>query len=91
VNPRRADYKQGYQVAAAFLDWACRKHDKDLVKKLDSALRHNKYTPGIWTQRTHKSLDDLWAEFVADLRAPRKAPAVPPESPTDDMPFHAGR
>jgi hypothetical protein len=68
VNPDRAKYRDSYRIAAAFLDWGCRTHDKNLVKKLDASLRDNTYTSDIWVKLTKKSLDDLWTEYTDSLR-----------------------
>lgn len=71
LNPERAKYTEGYKTTAIFLEWAEKQHDKELVKKLNAALREGKYTAELWQKTTGKSLDDLWAEFVDTLPRPK--------------------
>jgi hypothetical protein len=68
VNPDRADYKRGYRDVGAFLDWACRTYDKNLVKKLNTALHEGTYTPEIWEKTAGKSFDALWTDYLESLR-----------------------
>ena len=67
-NPDRAKYTDGYRVTAAFLDFIVRKYDKDFVVKMNVELRKGRYKPELWNNYCGKSLDDLWAEYVATLR-----------------------
>ena len=67
VNPEKADYHRGYRDVGAFLDWAQNKYDRNLVKKLDRALKINLYDKNTWVLSTHKSFDDLWKEFLGGL------------------------
>lgn len=59
-------YKEAYRVTARFLVWAEKNKYKDLVNKLDTALRSNTYKPGIWKDLTGKTVDELWAEYAAN-------------------------
>lgn len=68
VNPDKADFHRGYRDVGAFLDWAQAKYDANLVKKLDKALKLNLYDNQTWVLSTHKSFDDLWAEYLNSLR-----------------------
>jgi hypothetical protein len=67
VNPRRASYRNGYRTAAMFLAWIEKAHDKEIVRKLNAALRKGTYKDELFKTYTSKSLDDLWAAFVASL------------------------
>ena len=67
VNPKRASYKQGYRTAAAFLGWIEKTHDKKIVGKLNEALRKSKYKDELFKTYTTKTLDELWAAFLASL------------------------
>lgn len=67
IDPRRASYRDGYRTAARFLDWAQRTYDPRLVRTLNAALREKRYRPELFRSSTGKSLDALWAEFVAGL------------------------
>jgi hypothetical protein len=69
VNPDRAKYTDSYRTTAAFLAWAVAKYDRGLVRKLDAALREEKYTPGLFEQATGKTLDVLWEEYITAVRA----------------------
>lgn len=75
VDPERASYRNGYRVAAAFLDWLNRTHGAETVKKLNAALRAGDCGEGKFKELTGKALDDLWKEFVATL-PPSAKPAA---------------
>jgi hypothetical protein len=65
-------YKQGqhytnsYRITASFLTWLEKNKKKDLVKKLDEALRDHTYTENIWVELTGKNLDALWDDYTKD-------------------------
>jgi hypothetical protein len=61
---RKARYTDGYGTTAAFLAWAEKTYDKDLITKLNAALRETKYKEELWKESTGKTLDELWKEFV---------------------------
>lgn len=61
----KSSYKQGYGVAAAFLAWLERVKSPGIVMKLHTALRTRNYRPALFEEITERSLDDLWAEFIA--------------------------
>jgi hypothetical protein len=60
----RASYRNGYRTTAKFLDWIEKTHDKEMVAKLNKALRKSEYKDELFKEATGKSLDDLWAEFL---------------------------
>ena len=68
VNTDKAGYRDGYRTAAKFLDWIVKTHDKDIVGKLNQALRKSEYKEGLFKDATGKSLDDLWDEFVDSMK-----------------------
>jgi len=67
-DPARARYTEGYRTTAAFLNYLVQSHDKDLIAKLNEAMRTGRYHDGIWKERTGKTLDELWAEYVKTLQ-----------------------
>jgi hypothetical protein len=78
LNPARIKYTDSYHVTGAFLDWATQKHDKDLVVKLNAAMRQGRYSPDLWKEATGKSIDDLWVDYVVSLGGTRPPPATRP-------------
>lgn len=68
-NPDKASYHDSYRTTASFLDYCVRTYDKDLVKKLDAALKSDTYSEAIFQKSTGKSLDQLNTEWLASLRA----------------------
>lgn len=64
IDRARAKYRDGYKTSAQFLAWVVATYDKQLVVKLNAALRQGRYTDELFSQATSHSLDDLWAEFV---------------------------
>jgi hypothetical protein len=68
-NPATATYHDSYRTTAAFLDWAVRTYDPDLVKKLDAALKAGNYSEDVFVRSTGKGLDKLNAEWIFSLKA----------------------
>ena len=64
---RSARYDASYRTTAAFLDWATRTYDEDLVIKLNAACRERRYQPEIWEQLTGKSVEVLGREWRRSL------------------------
>jgi hypothetical protein len=40
----------------------------------NAALRLRKYSPELWQEATGKSVDELWADYIAELRTKQSAP-----------------
>jgi len=74
VNPDRANYTDSYRTTGAFLDYVVREHDKTAIEKLNAAMRRGEYRDELWSEMTGKNVDDLWADFVGELRGPAEAP-----------------
>jgi hypothetical protein len=64
IDPTRASYRDGYRTTARFLAWVQKRYDKDLVSKLNAALRGSRYDTSLFEKYTSKNLDQLWAEFI---------------------------
>lgn len=62
----KQSYKNAYRITARFLIWLEKHKRKDLVVKLDNAMRTNTYTDGIWKELTGKTVDELWSEYGAN-------------------------
>jgi hypothetical protein len=69
-HPRgpRADARAAYRTTAAFLDWAQRTYNHNLVKKLNKAAQDGTYTEDLWKDLTGKTLDQLNDEWKATLK-----------------------
>jgi hypothetical protein len=67
-NPDRAKYTDSYRTTAGFLNFVVEKHDKEIVPKLNAAMRQGKYSADLWKEYTGKTADELWKEYVATLR-----------------------
>jgi hypothetical protein len=67
-NPETANYTDSYRTTAGFLNYVVQKHDKQLVVKLNAAMRQGRYSSYVWKESTGKTVDDLWKEYVATLR-----------------------
>ncbi len=59
-------YTNSYTVTARFLAWCVKYVNPDLVVRLDSLFRQNRYTPSVWEEMTGATIDDLWTEYAAD-------------------------
>lgn len=66
-NPARFKPTNSYQDTAAFLFWAEKQYDKDLVRKLNRRCRENTYKDELFKEFTGKDLDTLSKEFVESL------------------------
>lgn len=69
VNPARAKYTDSYRTTGAFLNYLMEHVDKEIVKRLNAAMREGRYTDEIWKELTGKTVDELWAAYVATLPA----------------------
>jgi hypothetical protein len=67
INADRAHYDGSYRVTAAFLAYLTDKHDKEIVRKLNAAMREGKYKPEMFKDLTGKTLDELDEEWRATL------------------------
>ena len=67
-NPEKASYRDAYGTTAAFLAWAMHKYDRRLVRDCDAALRRGDYADALFEKVTGKTVDALWAEFIATVK-----------------------
>lgn len=73
IPPTAADrvrHDQSYRVSANFLNWVVTRHDKDLIPKLNTALREGTYSPEMWKARTGQDVDALAGEWKKSLSQP---------------------
>ena len=56
-------YRNAYRVTARFFLWIEKNYNKELVKKLDAAMREKKYTSEFWEKETGKTVDELWSLY----------------------------
>ena len=68
INPTRWRYDGAYRQTAHFLNYVSEKYDKDLVRKLNAAMREGDYKPELWELYTKKPLKELGAEWKATLK-----------------------
>ncbi len=61
-NPAQ-NYTNAYRVTARFLLWLEKNYNKDLVDKLDAAMRAGTYQPGLWVRLTGRTVDELWSDY----------------------------
>ncbi|MGD0536388.1 MAG: alpha-L-fucosidase [Verrucomicrobiota bacterium] len=65
INPEKNSYRQGYGVAAAFLDWLERTKHPGIVGALSRATRAGTYRPALFKECCGEDLDALWKEFAS--------------------------
>jgi hypothetical protein len=63
----RGKYDGAYRETAAFLAYVTEKYDKDIVKKLNKAMREGEYKEEIWKLLTKKTVKELGEEWMASL------------------------
>ncbi len=59
-------YDNAYRITARFLMWMSQNYKSDIVNTLDDAARQKKFNNDIWKINTGKTLDELWAAYVAN-------------------------
>jgi len=60
------------------LEWAEKTFDRQLVKKLNQAMREGKFRLELFKEYTGKTVDELWQEFINSLRRKQTAEARSP-------------
>jgi hypothetical protein len=68
INPDRARYDGSYRITAAFLNYVSEKYDKELVTKLNKAMREGEYKEDLWKELTKKTVKELDEEWRATLK-----------------------
>lgn len=66
-NIIRAHFDGSYRVSANFLNYVQTKYDKDLIERLNAALREGKYESDLWKKLTGKTIDELNDEWKESL------------------------
>jgi len=73
-----ARYDGNYRISANFLNWVSGKHGRDVVPKLNAAIREGRYSEGLWKGLTGRTVQELGDEWKADLATQLGVePAVP--------------
>ncbi len=70
ISARRAHYDGSYRVTAAFLQYLTTQYDKEIVLKLNKAMREGEYKDSIFKALTKKTLKELDDEWRATLKRP---------------------
>jgi hypothetical protein len=65
-----SSHTNGYGVAARFFIWIEQRHEFELVELLDASIRGGSYQPTLWVSYTGHTVEQLWAEYVADPSLP---------------------
>jgi hypothetical protein len=68
ANPATARYNAAYRTTANFLNFVIHKYDKDLIRKLNAAIRDGKYNDDLWKDYTGKTVQELADEWKAALK-----------------------
>ena len=63
----RANYNDSYRTTGHFLDYVVKKYDRDLIRKLNAAMREGRYTDELWKELTGKSAEELGREWKETL------------------------
>ncbi|HNX34760.1 MAG TPA: basic secretory protein-like protein [Kiritimatiellia bacterium] len=58
-----------HRTSANFLDWVTRTFDRDLVKKLNAAVREGRYDESLWRTWSGKSVQQLGEEWLVAQRS----------------------
>jgi hypothetical protein len=73
-------YDAAYRPSANFLNFVTHKYDRQIVRKLNAALREGMYYNDIWIDDTGKPLTELVAEWVAEVN--KEVAKIPPPTPS---------
>jgi hypothetical protein len=66
-NIQRARHDASYRISANFLNWVTNRYDRELVPKLNAALREGRYHEDLWANYTQRTLAELDSEWRANL------------------------
>jgi hypothetical protein len=68
LTPYKAgqSYENACRVTARFLVWIEEKVKPGIVKTLDKQMRKHTFTDNSWKQLTGKTVDELWAQYIAN-------------------------
>jgi hypothetical protein len=72
-NAQRARYTDSYRTSARFLDYLTKTYDKEIVPKLNRAMREGTYKDELFQDYTGKPLAKLGEEWKASLAKPGQA------------------
>ena len=67
-NTKAARFDGNYRVSARFINYVSEKYDKDLVLKLNKAMRAGDYSEDLFKEYTGKTLPELDEEWRASLQ-----------------------
>lgn len=67
LNREQARYDRSYRISAAFLAYLTEKYDKDLIRKLNKAMRQGDFDEKLFQDVTGKPLKDLGDEWRDSL------------------------
>lgn len=59
-------YTDAYRVTARFFVWIEKNYKRNLVKKLNIAMRDKSYNTSFWAKETGKTIDQLWTAYSID-------------------------
>jgi hypothetical protein len=65
----KATYEQGYQPAAALLDWLVRRQGKEVIRRVNAAMRDGRDGEGELAAVTGHTPQALWAQFLAQRKS----------------------
>ena len=68
IDPVKSHYDNGYRASAAFLAYVAQKYDKEIVRKLNGAMREGRYDDNMIHRLTGRFLGELDDEWRATLR-----------------------
>jgi hypothetical protein len=62
---RKGSWKDSYRTTASFFAWIQEKHDREIVQKLNKAMRGGSYSDDLFKQATGKDLESLWKDYLS--------------------------
>jgi hypothetical protein len=69
-------YRDSYKVAAGFLFWLESGPAPGIVRQVNAALRRGTYRESMFRERTGRTVEMLWTEYLAVFSRPVPLPAV---------------
>jgi hypothetical protein len=66
-NYERARHDASYRISANFLNWVTNQYDRELVPKLNAAIRNGRYNEDLWAEYTKRTLAELDSEWRSSL------------------------
>lgn len=81
-------WTDSYRVTARFFVWVEKRHRSTIMDELHSVLERSAYSDAFWSEKTGKSIQQLWSDYTRDgnIGDAKSDTTTPSPSPTPSTP-----